>query len=69
MKHFCQIWNDLCQVTWEHGNNPTKVLYNCRKNVQPQFNFTTAKKMYNCYYFISQSTAISFHNCEKIVQL
>jgi hypothetical protein len=40
-------------LTWERGNDPTKVLYNCKKNVQLQFNFTTAKKMYNCY-FISQ---------------
>ncbi len=46
-----RFWNDICQVTWERGNNPT----NCRKNVQLQFNFTTAK---NC------TTAISFHNCE-----
>ncbi len=45
-------------MTWELGNNPTKVLYNCRKVVQLQFNFTTAKKC---------TTAISFHNCNFFV--
>ncbi len=48
-------WNDLCWVMWERGIDPTKVLCNCRKNVQLQFNFTTAKKC---------TTAISFHNCK-----
>ncbi len=38
-----RFWNDLCQVMWERGNDPTKVLYNCRKIVQ-LLNFTTAKK-------------------------
>ncbi len=50
-----RFWNDLCWVRWERGNNPTKVLYNCRK-------------MYSCK-LISQlqkkgTTAISFHDCK-----
>jgi hypothetical protein len=43
-----KFWNDLCWVMWQRGNDPTKVLYNCRIIVQLQFNFTTAKKFHNC---------------------
>ncbi len=44
-------------MTWEHGKDLTKVLYNCRKIVQLKFNFTTAKKC---------TTAISFHNFKSL---
>jgi hypothetical protein len=32
MKHFRQVLDDRCWETWEHGNDPKKVLHNCKKN-------------------------------------
>jgi hypothetical protein len=67
-------------VIWERGYDLTKVLYNCRKIVQLQFDFTTAKKcttaisFHNCKIERRNNrnkctTAISVHNCQKNVQL
>jgi hypothetical protein len=69
--------NDNCWVTWETGNNPKMVLSNCRKTVKLQFNFTTAKRIYNCNFIFQlqklyvgiikiSTAAISVHNCKKM---
>jgi hypothetical protein len=70
--------NNTCTAC---GNDPTKVLYNCRKKCTTAFNFTTEKNLFTtaisfhkCKILhrnnrIKCTTAISFHNCKKIAQL